>query len=82
LHQKDGSPIPFAIVSAEISGLTIPITKKVTTDMFGRFYLLTQPGVYDIKVMEKQADASYKEVYKKVKVELKKGVLTEDIIVE
>jgi hypothetical protein len=79
---KDRKPIPFALVSTELSGLSIPIVKKVTTDILGRFYLLTQPGVYDIKVEEKQSDGTYKEIYKVPSVELKNGVLTHDIIVE
>lgn len=79
---KDGRPIPFALVSAELSGLSIPIVKKVTTDILGRFYLLTQPGVYDIKVEEKQADESYKEIYKVLAMELKNGVLSHNIVVE
>jgi hypothetical protein len=82
LFGKDGIPMSFAIVSADVSGLAIPVTKKVTTDMLGRFYLLTPPGKYDIKVQEKQADGSYKEVYKKVEVDLKNGVLAEDIVIE
>ena len=79
---KDGKPISFAIVSAEISGLSIPIVKKVTTDMFGRFYFLMQPGVYDIKVQEKQPDGTYQEIYRMPSLNLKKGVLTENIVVK
>ncbi|MFA5831311.1 MAG: cohesin domain-containing protein [Candidatus Paceibacterota bacterium] len=82
LFAKDGKPLSFAIVTAKISGLAIPVVKKVTADIMGRFYLLTQPGTYDISVMEKQPDASYKEVYAKPAVTLKKGVISQDIIVE
>jgi hypothetical protein len=79
---KDRKPIPFALISAELSGLSIPIIKKVTTDILGRFYFLTQPGVYDIKVEEKQADETYKEIYKIPAVELKNGVFSHNIVVE
>ena len=82
LLYADGRPISFAIVSAEVSGISIPVIKKVTTDMLGRFYLLTSPGVYDIKVQEKQDDGTYREIYNKKSVDLKRGVLTKDIIIE
>ncbi|MFA6493499.1 MAG: carboxypeptidase-like regulatory domain-containing protein [Candidatus Paceibacterota bacterium] len=78
---KDGRPVSFAMISAELSGLSIPIVKKVTTDMLGRFYLLTQPGVYDIKVEEKQGDETYKEIYRMPEVKLDNGVLTNNIVV-
>jgi hypothetical protein len=82
LLYSDGKPVSFAIVSAEIAGVAIPIVKKVTTDMFGRFYLLIPPGVYNITAQEKQLDGTYKEVYRKGSVNLKKGVLTKDIIID
>lgn len=73
-------PIPFAIISVTVPDVGVLI-KKVVTDEFGRFYLLVQPGVYDIAVQEKQLDGSYALVYMRTGVHLKKGVLSGDLIV-
>lgn len=73
-------PIPFAIISITAPGVGVLI-KKIVTDELGRFYLLVQPGVYDIAVQEKQLDGSYALVYMRKNVHLKKGVLSGDLIV-
>ena len=79
--ESDGRPLSFAIISADIPDIAIPVSKKVTADMLGRFFLLVPPGKYDIKVQAKQPDGSYREVYVERSVFLKKGVLTKDIVV-
>lgn len=80
IDKKTGQPIPFAIVSVIVPELGV-LLRKVVTDEHGRFYLLVAPGTYNITVQEKQLDGTYALVYTMNNVILKKGVLTEDIMV-
>lgn len=73
-------PISFAIVRVFLAGMDKP-TRSVVADQLGRFYLLVSPGEYYITIEEKQSDGSYQSIYRSPMMNLKKGVLTENIMI-
>jgi hypothetical protein len=75
---KEGKPIPFALIKVFLAG-TQTMVKKVVADELGRFYVLVPPGSYTITVEEKQPDATYRKVLETPSMELRKGVLKEDL---
>jgi hypothetical protein len=73
-------PIPYSIVklfSAEAGNQV----KSVVSDQLGRFYLLVGPGKYYMTVDAKLPDASYKTIYKSEIMNLKDGIVPNDIII-
>jgi len=75
-----GVPVPFAIIRAFIPEIDQEI-KSVVADAFGRFFLLTPPGQYYITVEEKLPDETYQKIYQSPSIDLKNGVLTNNLIV-
>ncbi len=75
-----GEPLPFAVIRIFLVEPKQEI-KKVITDGFGRFFVLVRPGVYYLTVEEKQADASYRLVYQSEPLTLKRGVLSDNIVI-
>jgi len=57
------------------------VVKKAVTDELGRFFFLVPPGNYYITVEEKQLDGSYKKVMETKPMELKGGVLKNDLLI-
>jgi chitodextrinase len=80
LNQKTGRPIPFALVKVCLPGMNT-VVKKAVTDELGRFFFLVPPGNYYITVEEKQLDGSYKKVMETKPMELKGGVLKNDLLI-
>jgi hypothetical protein len=76
---KDGKSVPFALVKVFLSG-TKTMIKKVVADEFGKFYVLVPPGSYTITVEEKKPDATYTKVLETGVLELRKGVLQDDLV--
>jgi len=79
VRTKEGRPIPFALIKLFLSG-TQTMVKKVVADEFGKFYFLVPPGSYTLTVEEKQPDATYRKVLETGVLELRKGVLKDDLI--
>ncbi len=75
-----GEPVPFAIIRAFIPDVNQEV-KSVVADVMGRFFLLTPPGRYYITVEEKLPDETYKRIYQSPPLDLKNGVLANDLIV-
>ncbi|MEX0918418.1 MAG: hypothetical protein WDZ85_00390 [Candidatus Paceibacterota bacterium] len=76
-----GHPLPFSVIRfyPADSGQEV---KRAVTDYLGRFYLSLRPGKYYLTVEEKQIDGSYHQVYQSAELELKRGVLSNDIIID
>jgi hypothetical protein len=53
----------------------------INTDAMGRYYILVQPGIYDI-VLEKKTEKGYEIIAKVSSVKAKKGVLNKDLFVK
>lgn len=79
-RSANGTPLPFAIIKAWIPGVDT-VSRKVVADERGRFYMLVPPGRYYLTVEEKLPDESYREVLRTTEMELKKGVVTEDLLI-
>ena len=80
VKRQTGEPVPFAIIRAFIPDVNQEI-KSVVADTYGRFFLLTPPGRYYITVEEKLPDETYKKIYQSPPIDLKNGVLTNDLVV-
>jgi hypothetical protein len=80
MKKGTGAPLPYAIVKAWFPGLDT-VARKVVADEMGRLYFLVPPGKYYFTVEEKLPDGSYKEVLRTSEKDLKKGVVTEDLVV-
>lgn len=80
MHKETASPLPYAIVKAWFPGLDT-VARKVVADEMGRLYFLVPPGKYYFTVEEKLSDGTYKEVLRTGEKDLKKGVVTEDLLV-
>ncbi|MEK7066654.1 MAG: carboxypeptidase-like regulatory domain-containing protein [Patescibacteria group bacterium] len=74
------NPLPYAIVKL-FSPEAGNEVKTVVADYLGRFYVLVGPGQYRLRVDNKKPDSSYESVYESP-VDLPKGVVPQDIIVE
>jgi hypothetical protein len=72
--------LPFAIIKVWLPGLNT-VVKKTVSDESGRYYFLVPPGKYYLTVEEKLPDASYKEIMRTEEMDLKGGVVKEDIFV-
>ena len=75
-----GEPYSFGIVRVFLANLNQEV-KRVVADQFGRFYLLVSPGKYYFTVDAKQADSSYRRVFRSPDLELHKGVLRGDVLI-
>lgn len=80
MYGEGFDPIPYAIIKL-FSPDTSNEIKSVVADYLGRFYVLTGPGQYRLRVDNKRPDSSYESVYDNP-VDLPKGVISKDIIVE
>ena len=81
VKKSTGEPLPFSIVRVFLSDLDQEV-KRLVADELGRVYLLVRPGQYYLTVEEKLADGSYRQVLKSEQLNLKKGVLESDIIID
>lgn len=73
-------PIPFAVIKIFFAELKNQV-KTVVADHLGRFFFLVGPGNYYFTVDIKQPDGSYKRIHESKPMELKQGVITQDILV-
>jgi hypothetical protein len=80
LLKPNGEAIPFAIIKIFSSDLNKQV-KSVVSDQLGRFYFLVGPGKYYLTVDEKVSDGSYKQILKTDTLDLKKGIVTENLVV-
>ena len=80
MNKTTGRPIPFALIKVWLPGLNT-IVKKTVSDQTGRFFFLIPPGTYYVTIEEKLPDGSYKEVLHTPDMELKGGVLKQDLLV-
>ena len=80
MNKETRKPIPFALIKLWFPGLNT-IAKKIVADEMGRFYALISPGRYTVTVEEKLPDGSYKEVLRSEGIELKRGVIMEDLLI-
>ena len=71
-------PIPFAIIKAYLIDKD-RLIKKVVSDEFGNFYLMTSPGTYYFTIEKKLADGSYSQPYRTKPISLKKGVVLKNL---
>ena len=77
-NKVTNEPIPFAVIRFYLAGLSTEI-RTVVADELGRFYSLLRPGEYIYTIEEKQNDGSYLKIFTSEVVNLKKGVLRENI---
>ena len=75
---EDGSFVPFAIIELYKKGSDQRV-KFVVSDILGRYYLLVKKGSYSMKV--RGATLAGKSFEASQEVELKEGLLREDLIV-
>jgi hypothetical protein len=75
-----GEVIPFAIVRAFYADINQEV-KHVVTDALGRFYILVRPGKYYFTIDHRQPDGAYARVFQSQSMDLKKGVLSSDIVI-
>ena len=80
LNKETGRPIPFALIKVWLPGLNT-IVKKSVADQTGRFFFLIPPGTYYLTIEEKLPDGTYKEVLHTPDMELKGGVVKQDLLV-
>ncbi len=80
LNKETGKPMPFALIKVWLPGLNT-IVKKSVSDIAGRYFFLIPPGTYYLTVEEKLPDGSYKEVLHTPDMELKGGVVKQDLLV-
>jgi hypothetical protein len=80
VNKATGKRLPFAIIKVWLPGLNT-VVKKTVSDESGRYYFLVPPGKYYLTVEEKLPDASYKEIMRTEEMDLKGGVVKEDIFV-
>ena len=81
IDANTGFPISFAIIKAYIDENNI-LAKKVVSDEFGNFYLLTPPGTYYFTIEKKLSDGSYSKPYYTKPVYLKKGVILKNVYIK
>ena len=81
VDESTGLPIPFAIIKAYIDERNI-LAKKIVSDKFGNFYLLTPPGTYYFTIEKKLPDGSYSKPYRTEPVNLKKGVILKNVYIK
>ena len=80
MNKTTGKPIPFALIKVWLPGLNT-IVKKTVSDQTGRFFFLIPPGTYYVTVEEKLPDGSYREVLHTPDMELKGGVVKQDLLI-
>ncbi|PIZ01247.1 hypothetical protein COY61_00235, partial [bacterium (Candidatus Gribaldobacteria) CG_4_10_14_0_8_um_filter_33_9] len=79
LDKKTKKPLPFVFLRVFFAKLNQQI-HFITTDAFGRYYGLVQPGVYDIS-LEKKTEKGYEIIAKIPSVKAKKGVINKDLFI-
>ena len=80
VSKTTGKPLPFALIKVWLPGINT-VVKKTVSDQSGRYYFLVPPGRYFLTVEEKLPDSTYKEVMRTEEMELKGGVVKEDLLV-
>lgn len=80
-NRQTGEPLPYAIVRLFLPDLNQQI-KYAVADQYGRFELLVRPGVYYLTVEEKMPDGTYQTILKTEPLNLKTGILTENLYVK
>ena len=70
---------PYAIVRVYTAELNQQV-KAIVADEFGRFFVLVSPGRYYITVEAKEAGGGYKKIYTSSVMDLKRGVIRKNII--
>lgn len=78
VRRLSGEPIPFAVIRFYMPEVN-QMVKTVVADQMGRFYVLLRPGNYYYTIEEKKPDGTYNKIYQSEVMELKKGVISEDI---
>ncbi len=78
---KTGLPLSFAVIKIYREGQDdSPIAKKIA-DKYGRYYILLPQGRYYLKIDRKNDDESYTEAFKSPVVDLKGGIVNENLVV-
>jgi hypothetical protein len=80
INKQTGKRLPFALIKVWLPGINT-VVKKTVSDETGRYYFLVPPGKYFLTVEEKLPDGSYKEVMRTAEMDLKGGVVKEDLLV-
>jgi hypothetical protein len=81
MERSTGLPLSFAVVKIYREGQDdSPIAKKIA-DKYGRYYALLPQGRYYLKIDKKNDDESYSEVFKSPTVDLKSGIVNENLLV-
>ena len=76
VSKETGKPIPFTIIRISQVSTGVEIMHRVT-DAIGRYYCLLPNGDYLVKVEQKLADSTYKEIADKIPVKVTKGYMSE-----
>ncbi len=77
--RSTGQPLSFAIV--RVFSRVIGQIKQVVADEYGRYYCLIPPGNYSFTVEKKNADESYTKVYESKEIDVKNGIIHQDIVI-
>lgn len=80
VNKTTGKHMPFALIKVWLPGINT-VVKKSVSDESGRFYFLVPPGKYFVTIEEKLPDGSYKEVMRTEEMDLKGGVIKNDLLV-
>lgn len=79
-QQITNEPLPYVIVHVWLADVQQEV-KKLVADQLGRIYFLVRPGKYYLTFEKKNPDGTYYTFYKTEPMELKRGVLTRDIVI-
>jgi hypothetical protein len=80
VNKATGKHLPFAIIKVWLPGINT-VVKKTVSDETGRYYFLVPPGKYFLTVEEKLLDGTYKEVMRTPEMDLKGGVVKQDLFI-
>lgn len=80
LIDSQKTPLPFARIRV-LSGDGEHTIRTVSTDKYGEYYCLLNPGLYQLEVLARTIDGSYTPVHRTTGVNVKTGLLKEDIVV-
>jgi len=77
LQKANKKPLPFSLITVFFEGLNYPV-KKIMTDEGGRYHLLVEKGIYDVKISKREKIEEFKDVALFKKIKAPKGIIKKD----
>ncbi|MBU1421329.1 hypothetical protein KJ978_02510, partial [Patescibacteria group bacterium] len=81
LDRNTKRPMPLALLKIFFAKTNQQI-HSVITDIRGRYFVLLEPGQYDVELNKKQASKKYKMLQKYKNIKVKKGILNKDLWID